>query len=137
MRIKMITSIAIEKDGKFLIIKRAEHDTMPGMWEFSGGKVDPKETLEQCAKREVKEETGMKARNIEYKGVSERFSEDRNTNAGYHTIVHHFYTNKFNGKVRLSKDHTDSKWLTKEEILKMKVGKDIGTDTVCFLKKFK
>ncbi|MBU5537678.1 MAG: NUDIX domain-containing protein [Candidatus Aenigmatarchaeota archaeon] len=41
MKLKVITSVAIEKDGKFLILKRSSYDTLPGMWEFPGGKVKP------------------------------------------------------------------------------------------------
>ncbi len=137
MRIKVITSVAVERNGKFLIIKRASHDTMPGLWEFPGGKLEDNEMLEDCAKREVKEEAGLDAKNIDYKGVSERFLEDRNQDADFHTIVHHFHVTKFDGTVRLSEDHTDFKWLSKEEILKMKVGDEIGSDTTYFLKNFK
>jgi len=137
MKVKVITSIAVEMKGKFLVVRRAPHDTMPLLWEFPGGKLESDETLEQCAIREVEEETGLKTKNAEYKGVSERFNEDRNYNSGRHTIVHHFYVKKFTGEVKLSRDHTDFKWLTKKEILKMKVSKDIGTDTIYFLKNFK
>lgn len=134
MKIKIITSIVIEKDGKFLIMKRAPHDTMPGLWEFPGGKVDAEEKLIDSAKREVKEESGLIPNKLEYKGYTERFSEDRNVKSGYHTIVHHFYCNDFNGEIKVSEEHTEFKWVTKSEILKMKVGKEVGNDTVEFFK---
>lgn len=91
MKIKAITSIAIEKNGKYLILKRSPYDTMPRLWEFPGGKLDVGEKLEDSAKREVIEETGLIPNKMKYKGYSERFSEDRNVQSGYHTIVHHFY----------------------------------------------
>ena len=28
------------KDGKYLFIKRSENDSMPGVWEVPGGKMD-------------------------------------------------------------------------------------------------
>lgn len=134
MKIKIITSIAIENNGKFLILKRSPHDTMPRMWEFPGGKVDDGEKLKDSAKRETMEESGLIPNKLEYKGYSERFSEDRNVQSGYHTIVHHFYCDDFKGKVKLSEEHTDFKWVTKGEIMKMKAGEEIGSDTVEFFK---
>lgn len=49
----------IRKDGKFLITKRLETSPMGHCWEFPGGKIEPGETVEECAIREVKEEVGI------------------------------------------------------------------------------
>ncbi|MBU5537128.1 MAG: NUDIX domain-containing protein [Candidatus Aenigmatarchaeota archaeon] len=135
MGMKIITSIAIEKNNKFLILKRAQNETYGSMWEFPGGKVDANEKLVECAKREVIEESGLIPNKIIYKGYSERFTEEINGDSG-HVIVHHFYCNDFKGKVKLSREHTDFKWITKEEILKMKMGGEIRSDTVEFFRLF-
>lgn len=132
MKIKVIASIAVENDGKFLILKRSPHDTMPNLWEFPGGKIIVGEKIEDSARRELLEETGIEATELEYKGYTERFSEDREFYSGYHTIVHHFYAKRFKGNVKLSEEHSSFKWLTKDEILKMKVGEEIGSDTAAF-----
>lgn len=44
------------KDGKFLITQRLENDSFGGYWELPGGKKEPTESLEECVKRELKEE---------------------------------------------------------------------------------
>jgi mutator protein MutT len=49
----------IRKDGKFLITKRLETSPMGHCWEFPGGKIEPGETVEACAIREVMEEVGI------------------------------------------------------------------------------
>lgn len=46
----------VEKDGKFLMIYRRK------VWDLPKGKLDKGETLSACAKREVREETGVKVR---------------------------------------------------------------------------
>ena len=52
------------KDLKILLIERG-NDPCKGCWAFPGGFMNIDETVEQCAKRELKEETGLDIENIE------------------------------------------------------------------------
>ena len=47
------------KPGQVLIAQRNTDEMLGGLWEFPGGKLEPEETLEACAEREIKEELGM------------------------------------------------------------------------------
>ena len=44
------------KQGQILIDRRKKTGEMGGLWEFPGGKIELGETIEECIKREVKEE---------------------------------------------------------------------------------
>ena len=46
----------IEKDGRYLIVKRGQTSKCALKWEFPGGKIEKGETLEECMTRELKEE---------------------------------------------------------------------------------
>ncbi|MBI4484205.1 MAG: 8-oxo-dGTP diphosphatase MutT [Acidobacteria bacterium] len=49
----------IRKKNKFLITKRLNAAHLGGLWEFPGGKREKGESLEECLRREVREEVGI------------------------------------------------------------------------------
>lgn len=57
---KLGVSASVWRDGKVLLVERAKEPR--GIWAFPGGHVEPGESLEQAAARELLEETGLTAR---------------------------------------------------------------------------
>lgn len=51
-----VVGAMIERDGKYLITQRKPTATLPLLWEFPGGRVEPGETDTQALARELKEE---------------------------------------------------------------------------------
>ena len=51
-----VVGAMIERDGKYLITQRKPTATLPLLWEFPGGRVEPDETDAQALARELKEE---------------------------------------------------------------------------------
>lgn len=47
------------QQGQILIDRRPLGGQMGGLWEFPGGKIEPGETIEECIKREIKEELAI------------------------------------------------------------------------------
>lgn len=49
----------IEKEGKYLLVRRSEKNSSSGKWVFPGGKIQEDEKPKKAVKREIKEETGL------------------------------------------------------------------------------
>jgi 8-oxo-dGTP diphosphatase len=66
-RLRMATDIcALHRSGddlNVLLIRRAK-DPYKGCWALPGGRLEANETLDQCAVRELHEETGLQADNL-------------------------------------------------------------------------
>jgi len=56
----------VRKNGKVLITRRKLDGLLGGLWEFPGGKVEPKESPEQACIREIREETGIETGNLQF-----------------------------------------------------------------------
>ena len=63
------------KEPKVLLIQRG-HEPFKGCWAFPGGFMNMDETTEQCAVRELKEETGLKVSNIRQIGAYSKVDRD-------------------------------------------------------------
>ena len=54
-----------DPDPRVLLIRQFRHAAEGFIWEVPAGRLDPGETPEACARRELEEETGMRARAVE------------------------------------------------------------------------
>ena len=54
-----VVGAMIERDGKYLITQRPARATLPLLWEFPGGRVEPGETDEEALARELREEMAI------------------------------------------------------------------------------
>ena len=122
-----IACAIVRKNSTFLVLKRSESQRMPGIWEFPAGKVEDKERIEEALYRELKEETGLDPKGISLLGIHERFDEDKRK------VIFSYIIDSFDGKVRLSDEHTEHKWLSAKEIVKAKIGVDTKYFTQNFL----
>ena len=103
------------KTGKILIVKRAEHDTYPGQWEFPGGGVEFGEEPYKGLKREIKEEVGLDVQIICPVYVGTFSSRHSKIPTQYVDIV--FFC-KIDGEetVTLSHEHQEYRWINFDEI---------------------
>lgn len=60
MRANRVIAAVITRDDELLVCQRPAHKRHGGLWEFPGGKVEPDESDELSARRELAEELGVK-----------------------------------------------------------------------------
>src|SRR3989344_7944622 len=108
------------KEPEYILLKRKLH--WKG-WEFTKGKIEPGETKEQTAKRELREETGLgaiKIRRFPYSGRYNyrRILPDRPKYKGQTFSL--FGAEVKKGKISLdSKEHNGHKWVNFTKAHKM------------------
>lgn len=67
-----LATICYIDNGEALLLmhrNKKENDVHEGKWISVGGKIDPGETPDACARREILEETGLTVTQMDFKGV--------------------------------------------------------------------
>ena len=63
--VDVAVGVLIKPDGDFLLTSRPDDKVYAGYWEFPGGKFEPGESVQQALQRELQEELGIHADQIE------------------------------------------------------------------------
>ena len=116
MTVKLIAHTLIEKDGKYLLIKRSKikrglpNVYHPSYWDIPGGSVEENELPREAALREAIEEVNQKLR------INKIIHEDSQFDASKDTV---FTRLVYAGEILEERDfildpeeHTDFKWIS-------------------------
>lgn len=103
----------IEKDNSYLMLHRTkkEHDYNKDKWIGIGGKFENGEAPEDCAVREIREETGLvvEPADLEYCGIV-TFVDVSEAEA-YTEFMHIFRARKFSGELKIDCDEGELEWV--------------------------
>ena len=108
-------SIITNKKNEILLVQempRKEYKEMGKKWNLPGGKQEPVESIEYCAKREGKEETGL---DIKISSLVGKYEEDIPAH-GIKIVMHVFKAEVVGGKIKRPADIKDIKWFSIKEI---------------------
>lgn len=98
--------------GEILILKEADEysdGTNSGKWQIPGGRIEPGESYDKALKREIKEETDLEIEIESPFTVGEWRPKIRGQK--FQIVAVFFISNKTSGKVSLSEEHSDYKWI--------------------------
>ena len=104
----------IEQDGKYLMLHRTmkQNDVNEDKWIGVGGRIEDKESPNECVLREVKEETGVTLTDYKYRGVVTFVSDKWDTE-----YMHLFTATGFEGEIAYDAcDEGELMWVDKKDI---------------------
>jgi 8-oxo-dGTP diphosphatase len=110
---KLATLCYVRRAGKTLMLHRVKkaNDMHQGRWNGLGGKLEPGETPEECVVREIREESGLVARNPILKGflTFPGFANDED----WYAFV--FIVNDFSGEL-IDSPEGDLQWIDDRDL---------------------
>ena len=102
---------------EFLLLKRAEDQIYPGIWQMVSGKIETGENAYISAVRELKEETGLTPLKIWVAPKVNSFYSDKSDTICLVPVFAVQVEKK--SKVQLSKEHMEFKWVSSKKANKM------------------
>lgn len=115
----------IEKEDLIFLARRKKGKSMPGKWEFPGGKIEKKEEPEEALKRELHEELGMEVEILTELGESIHTYNDFTIRLVGYKCKYVSWTGKL-------EDHDLYQWLNPREVSKM----DLAEADIPLLEKY-
>ena len=117
METKLTTLCYMERGGEYLMLHRTkkENDENRDKWIGVGGKFEPRESPEDCLRREVREETGLTLTRWRYRGLVTFVSD-----VWPCEYMHLFTADAWTGEQRPC-DEGELAWIGKDELLTKKL----------------
>ena len=115
-QMRLTTLCYLEQDGKYLMLYRnkKKNGQSEGKYLGIGGKLEPDESPEECAMREVKEETGLTPLDLKFRGIV-TFVSDCFENE----LMFLYSATKLRGTLRTDCPEGDLFWVEKERVLSL------------------
>jgi 8-oxo-dGTP pyrophosphatase MutT (NUDIX family) len=104
--------VALDPDGRVLIVRRAANTTDGGSWCLPGGKVDYGDTVEGAAARELAEEAGLRALDLCFLF----YQDSLPPTPGRMHCINLYFECRAEGNVTLNEESTESAWITAGEL---------------------
>jgi len=124
-KIDLAVGVCIIFEGKVLLMHHAKLDK----WLFPGGHIDPNETPDDAAKREVKEETGLDIKLLNFSSILKSDGEIKKLALPFHANLHnvgdhdhyclYYLASVKNPEFVKNEESKDLQWFTIEDLDKI------------------
>ncbi len=116
--VRIAAKVLIEDPKKRILLVKRAYEPEKGYWDIPGGIIEAGEVIEDAAVREVKEETGLEVKIIDFLGVSNEITEGRD----WKIVLLIFKAEFLGGDVTLDENEvSEFKWLDKKSLQKEKL----------------
>lgn len=99
----------VHRHDTVLIALRKADGLLSNLWEFPGGKQQPGESLEECCRREIAEETGL------HVAVGKKFAEVKHAYTHFKITLHAFTCQYLSGEA-MPKSSQEVRWVRLEDL---------------------
>jgi ADP-ribose pyrophosphatase YjhB (NUDIX family) len=105
----------IVDQGRVVLIKR-KHEPLAGQWSLPGGAVELGESLEDCVRREMLEETGLEVEVGPVIEVFDRITRDEHGVVSYHFVLVDYLCWPIGGELCAATDVADAALVPPEQL---------------------
>ena len=109
------TGVCILCGNRILLARRKKMPRI-GSWSLPGGAQKIEETIEECAIREIREETGFKIAILGYIDTVDSITYDNTGKVLYHYTLVDFFAKVVSGELRSGSDASEVKWFSKDQV---------------------
>jgi len=120
-----------DRQGRVLMLKR-RFEPNKGRWSLPGGLVEVGETLEEAARREVKEELGLEVAIDGLMQVADEVIRDDEGRVKYHFVLVDYLMRPLGDKITVNEESEAFAWFEPEEV----AGLDVTKNTRLIFEKF-
>lgn len=137
----ILKAVIFSPDDKFLTLKRSHHDrSRPNAWDLPGGNLEVQQILDYASasgkgdendilikalRDEIQQETSLEIDKQTFQSLhnGSGFNPDKQS---FVIVLGYSCRTPDSSRLRISNEHSDAKWVTREEFLRLEVGDDGG-----------
>jgi 8-oxo-dGTP diphosphatase len=112
----LAVAAVIWNDQREVLLIRRTKEPRKGQWSLPGGKVEFGESIEDAARREVLEETGLTVALLGVAGIAETILDASAGAADVHFVLIDYSARVVSGEAKAASDAADATWFTQEAI---------------------
>jgi mutator protein MutT len=105
----------VVRNSSVLLVRRGQEPSK-GLWSVPGGLVELGETIENAARREVTEETGISIKIVRLLDVADNIIHDGQGKIRFHYVLIDFLGHPLTNSVKPQSDATEARWVKFNEL---------------------
>ena len=109
------TRIVVVKNSGVLLVRRGQEPSK-GLWSVPGGLVELGETIEDAARREMAEETGISIKIVRLLDVADNIVRDGQGKIRFHYVLIDFLAHPLTSSVKAQSDASKARWVKFNEL---------------------